>query len=236
MNRLEELWKLENCNVNLDKDIRKIEQLDTEFKNRNIEGKTRKVNKKINIIDNNKEVIKTAILKYENTLSQYEFEIKTLNDKLYKDNITDIKQLEYLSFEKEELKKRIQKIESEMMIYMEEEEILNEKYNSSMETLKRLQKDSEKSNSSFQDEIKLLEEKVKKQKEDIDKISQKINPDFLKQYNSLNRRKKRPIVLIENDTCLGCNMKLPAYQLEDVKDNSKITNCESCGRIMYLRD
>jgi predicted nucleic acid-binding Zn-ribbon protein len=41
------------------------------------------------------------------------------------------------------------------------------------------------------------------------------------------------IVTIQNDTCQGCFMKLPAQVTPEVRKGDKIIQCENCSRILY---
>lgn len=236
MNKLELLWQIEAHNVNLDINLKKIDILKRELNTEDIEKKIISINRKLKRLDNNKGIIKSCISKHENSLSQYEYEIGSLNDKLYKDNITDIKQLEYLSFQKEEIKKKLKEIEIEMIAYMEEDESIESKHKDNMSMLKELNEDSTEKDITIKNELKVLEEKVKQEENKIKEITGKLDTDLLKRYNSLKERKDRPIIVIENNICVGCNMRLPMYQLEELKDKENIINCESCGRILYLRD
>lgn len=236
MKKLELLWKLEENNVNLDRNLTKLDILKKELKTGSIEKKITNINRKLEILNNNSGIIKTCIIEQENSLTQYEYEINLLNDKLYKDNITDIRQLEYLSFEKEEIKKKLKEIEIEMIAYMEEDESIESKHKDNVFILKELKENSKEKSSSIKNELKSLEEKVKQEESKIKEIADKLDDDLLKQYNNLKERKHSPIVLIENNICIGCNMRLPTYQLEELKNKENIINCESCGRILYLRD
>lgn len=236
MNKLELLWELEIQNIILDDIIKKRDDFKKENMDRDTEEKTKKTIRSLEILDNNIGVIKTAVIKYENTLSQYEYEIKVLDDKLYKDNITDIKQLEYLGFEKEQLNKELRKIESEMMAYMEEEEILEKKHSTNTIILKELEKKTNEDTSKLTKELETLESLLKEKEKEIEEIVGKLDTDSLRQYNSLRERKDKPIVNVRDNICLGCYMKVPMYQLEDLRKRSDLINCESCGRILYLRD
>ncbi len=236
MNKLELIWELEKWNLKLESVKKGISDLNERNKDGKLENKLEKINKRLNRLVNNREIIKTHILKFENNLSQYEFEIKDLDNKLYKDNITDIKQLEYLSFEKEEFKKKLAEVETNMIIYMEEEEIIEKEYEKNRLIGKELEEELKQDNSIIEKEIKDLEEKLKVKEDKIKKIVAKIDKSALEIYNDLKVRKDRPIVLIKDNICSGCNMRLPNYQLEDLKIKDKILNCESCGRILYLRE
>ncbi len=236
MNKLELLWELEIQNLSLDGIREKIDAFNRENENRDVHGKTQKTIRNLEILDNNIGIIKSAVAKYENSLSQYEYEIELIDNKLYKDNITDIKQLEYLGFEKEQLNKELKKVETEMIAYMEEEEILEKKHLENTAIFEKLEKKANEDTSKTMKELEALESLLKEKENDIAKIVERLDADSLRQYNSLRERKDKPIVNVRDNICLGCYMKVPMYQLEDLRKRSDLINCESCGRILYLRD
>ena len=234
MKNIKLLLSLEENNEKLDKDFKKLDSLKEELKLEDTEKELKKVKRRLKILKNNKDIIKTCILKYENSLSQYEYEINTLNEKLYNDNITDIKQLEYLGFEKEQIKKKLKTVETEMIAYMEEDESIEEKHKENSSLLKELKARLEKNDSDIKKDIESLQVKLEKQEEIIKEISEKIDTNLLKDYKGLRDRKDKPITYVIDNICTGCNMKLPSYQIEELKEKKAI-NCESCGRILCLK-
>lgn len=235
MNRLGLLWKLEEHNQNIDKNLKKLDSLKEKLKLEDTERDLKKTKRSLEILKNNEGIIKTCILKYENSLSQYEYEIKNLNERLYEDNITDIKQLEYLGYEKEQLNKKLKTVETEMIAYMEEDESIKEKIKENESLLEELEQKLKQNNSTIQNEIEALELILEKEEIQIKEISERADADLLKNYNSLRERKDKPITLVIENMCSGCNMRLPSYQLEELKKRAVI-NCESCGRILCLKD
>lgn len=235
MKRLGLLWKLEEHNQNIDKILKKLDSLKEELRLEDTEKDFKKVKRRLEILKNNEGIIKTCILKYENSLLQYEYEIESLNEKLYNDNITDIKQLEYLGYEKEQLQKQLKTVETEMIAYMEEDESIKEKLKENSSLLKELKEKLKQSDSEIQNDIEILEEKLKNEEKHIKEISERADTDLLKNYNRLRDRKDKPITFVIDNMCSGCNMRLPSYQLEELKER-EVINCESCGRILCLKD
>lgn len=236
MNKIKLLWELEIHNLKLDELKSKLGLLNKESEEKNTDKKIKKVSRTLEILDNNKGVIKTCISKYENTLAQYEFEITSLDDKIYKDNITDIKQLEYLGFEKKQIQIKLKEEEKNMLAYMEEAEILDKKHSDSTVLLAELNEISKDQSSNTGKEVKDLKKKIEAEEKLIEKVIEKVDNKALKEYNALKNRKNKPVVKVIDNMCTGCNMKLPTYQVEELKVKGKLINCESCGRILYAED
>ncbi len=64
-------------------------------------------------------------------------------------------------------------------------------------------------------------------------IAKNIEPKFLRVYERLRTRYKRPIVPVQNEVCLGCFAKLPTSYGEKGRRDQTIYTCEQCGRILY---
>jgi uncharacterized protein len=67
------------------------------------------------------------------------------------------------------------------------------------------------------------------------KLTEGIDEDLLDQYNRLFVTKNgNAVVSLEHEVCSGCHMKLTTQTLVQVKGERQVTNCEECGRILYL--
>ncbi len=92
------------------------------------------------------------------------------------------------------------------------------------------------------DELKNLEERgvgVKKRLEDLNaeraKLAEPIDPDALDLYNRIFTKKgDAAIVPMENAMCGGCHMKVVVGVIQSLKQSESLTQCEACGRILYL--
>lgn len=75
------------------------------------------------------------------------------------------------------------------------------------------------------------EDNLRKAREEL--VS-KISKPLLYTYEQLKRRYKRAIVPVKEDnTCLGCFIKLPTSISAKGRADSEVMRCESCGRILY---
>ncbi len=68
-----------------------------------------------------------------------------------------------------------------------------------------------------------------------DEIAAAVEAPLLKQYEQV-RTARRGLALVEvvnNQSCGGCNVKLPIHVVQKVKRGSGVTRCPSCGRILW---
>jgi predicted nucleic acid-binding Zn-ribbon protein len=76
-------------------------------------------------------------------------------------------------------------------------------------------------------------EKLIKAKEELEK---NIKVNYIRVYNRLCTRYKRPIVPVQNNICLGCFARLPTSYIVPGRNEEVIFTCEQCGRILYWID
>jgi hypothetical protein len=65
-------------------------------------------------------------------------------------------------------------------------------------------------------------------------LEARINKSLLYSYEKLKKHYKRAIVPVKEDnTCLGCFIKLPTSISSKGRLDSEVIYCEGCGRILY---
>lgn len=67
-----------------------------------------------------------------------------------------------------------------------------------------------------------------------EELASKISKPLLYSYEKLKKRYKRAIVRVKEDnTCLGCFIKLPTSMSAIGRTDKTVIYCESCGRMLY---
>jgi len=68
-----------------------------------------------------------------------------------------------------------------------------------------------------------------------DSLTSGLDEDLLSLYNRLLKSKgKDAVVSATNGQCSGCHMKLIPSTMISVQSEKEVTQCENCGRIIYL--
>ena len=67
----------------------------------------------------------------------------------------------------------------------------------------------------------------------IKDLEQSIEVRFLRMFQRLSTRYKRPVAPVQGSTCLGCFAKLPTSYATRGRDHQDVFTCEECGRILY---
>ncbi|MDZ4288206.1 MAG: C4-type zinc ribbon domain-containing protein [Prosthecobacter sp.] len=92
------------------------------------------------------------------------------------------------------------------------------------------------------DELKTLAERVegvRKRLADLEaeraELAAPVEPEALDLYQRLfNKKPDAAVVPLEGGICKGCHMKVVMGTIQDLRAGEAITQCESCGRILYL--
>jgi len=92
------------------------------------------------------------------------------------------------------------------------------------------------------EELKTLDERaetIKKRLEELSgerkELSTPIDEDTLDLYTRIFTKKgDAAVVPMENAQCGGCHMKVVIGVIQSLKQSESITQCESCGRILYM--
>jgi uncharacterized protein len=185
------------------------------------EEKSRLMGSRVHIKELDLEIAdkKNHITKYQEQL----FKVK--NNKEYTALLHEISKLEA----------GIGLLEDKMLVFMEEAEVEDR-------TLDGVRADLEVAQDKYQEmEVEsrnLVEELGKeiegKEKEKAEEIS-RLDPDLYEIYEIVfSRKSDLAVVKVVNDTCGGCNMELRAQVVNDLHRGEVISQCESCGRFLYL--
>ncbi|MFH0777415.1 MAG: C4-type zinc ribbon domain-containing protein [Candidatus Eisenbacteria bacterium] len=65
------------------------------------------------------------------------------------------------------------------------------------------------------------------------KLAEETGAKWLGLYERVSRRYGRAVVPVQGRVCLGCFMTLPTSVVPRKLEDSEITLCENCGRILY---
>jgi predicted nucleic acid-binding Zn-ribbon protein len=65
------------------------------------------------------------------------------------------------------------------------------------------------------------------------KLAEQIGLRWLNLYERVAKRYGRAVVPVEGRVCLGCFVTLPTSIVPKTLEDSEITICENCGRILY---
>lgn len=176
------------------------------------------------------------------TQKRLEDEVATIQErndsqkgKLYGGEVIAIKELQALEMDIASLKERQTVIEDQIIEVMElnepiENEILNlvQQQQSHIENEAQLREDLQKA-------IKEIEIRISQIQAEISHLTKDLPSELINEYENLRSRPGHVgIAKLVNRTCNGCNLELPAVEIDRIKKLSEdsLINCEECGCIL----
>ena len=87
----------------------------------------------------------------------------------------------------------------------------------------------------YDEEFKTASVKLEELKKKVAKEAQGIDPALIEKYKSIKRHAAMPITRLHDDRCGGCNMQLPAADMNKIRTGSPYVECENCGRIILVK-
>ena len=171
----------------------------------------------------------------EDEVATVEERIENQKRKLYGGEVIAIKELQALEMDIDSLKERQIVIEDQIIEVME----LNEPIQNEIQNLST-QKEENKENEAnlfkvLQEAIKKIELRINQIKVEIVHLTNDLPNELISEYESLRSRPGHVgIAKLVNRTCNGCNLELPAVEVDRIKKLSEdsIINCEECGCIL----
>jgi uncharacterized protein len=171
-----------------------------------------------------------------------EHEIDSLSKKsqaeegrLYDGSVANVKELDAIRREIDNLKKRREEREDELLAYLEQRDAVDRRAKEAEEvsTTLRSQVDQVLSSSSAElaDVTATLETRGRRRAE----LAAMIDPDVLELYDELREHKKGVgAAALVDGVCQGCHESLSAVELDRIRKTDGVPRCEHCRRILVL--
>ena len=87
----------------------------------------------------------------------------------------------------------------------------------------------------YDEEYKTAAVKLEALKKKVAREAEGIDPELLEKYKAIKRHSTPPITRIHDDRCGGCNMQLPAADMNRIRTGAPYVECENCGRIILVK-
>jgi fructose-specific phosphotransferase system IIA component len=71
-------------------------------------------------------------------------------------------------------------------------------------------------------------------KQKVAQVRSCISPRVLAHYDKLRARGGQPVVAVEEEICLGCNIQLSSSFAQELRDSQKVMTCPNCTRFLYV--
>jgi predicted nucleic acid-binding Zn-ribbon protein len=233
MSQAVQLYNLQKIDTSLDNARTRLKEIEIIL---NDDALVIKSQEEADSAENNFQRARKALKAAEDKVQAQQTKIDNNQKALYSGSITNPKELEDLQNESEALKRYLVTLEDtqlEKMVACEEAEAA---FNVAKDKLEQVKKQIVEDNVELTKEKKTLLEETEKLENERERAVTMIDQENLATYSKL-RKTHRGVAVIEvsSRTCLACGAALSASMAQAVHSPSKISFCESCGRILYAK-
>ena len=135
----------------------------------------------------------------------------------------------------------VKRYETDVRALEDDELVQMEALEAAKATLKAAQLKLAETQTLVNDEIKALGERatgIQARLADLlverEGLAAPVDPDALDLYNRMFAKKSDAVVPVAHDVCGGCHVKVVSSIIQSLRQDSGITQCDGCGRIVYL--
>ncbi len=129
------------------------------------------------------------------------------------------------------------RVEDKILEIMDKTESSNKNFEEAKKQLAEEEKIFNTEKKRVDDRLKEIENKISQLDVQRKQILPELDKKILSQYNRiLENRQGLAIVEAKNNTCMGCNMFVPAQAHNLIKMYDRIVTCEVCNRILFIAD
>jgi uncharacterized protein len=173
---------------------------------------------------------------------RFEHEIDSMSQKaaaeerrLYDGSVANARELDSITHEVDNLKKRRSDREDELLALMEVREELEGQERAAAQRSGSLRARVEEVGSAAADEIERLETELKERGEARAAVAETVDAEFLELYEELRPQKKgvAAVALIDG-VCQGCHEQLSSVYVDRLKRVEGPKRCEHCRRILVI--
>jgi predicted nucleic acid-binding Zn-ribbon protein len=99
------------------------------------------------------------------------------------------------------------------------------------------QKEYKSKEKEFSQRLRELNQEVQSLNEKRLQLSQKVDKDLLRKYNSLRTNlKSRVVAPVIDAVCQGCHLGIPTQKYNELIKGDSPQSCPNCNRIIYWED
>lgn len=159
--------------------------------------------------------------------------IVTAEKNLYSGRTASPKELVNKQIDIDNQKGKRSQLESKALEVMEQIELAEAAKTYAENELKRIETEKGTREIKLNEELNRLEPLLFYAKRRREELLYSIAPDAAQRYYMIKSQKGQAVAKIEQGTCCGCRISLPAREIQQARGNHLVA-CSSCGRLLYM--
>ncbi len=175
-------------------------------------------------------------LRQEKEQRLQEEEKKTMEKRMRMNRIKNIKELQALQREIDQIKEGNARLEEELITVLEDLETGEAPLKEKEEELKRLEEEWRERRREIEAEVAGMEQAVAESSTARQAIAARLNGELIERYELIfSRRGGTAVVMVSDGICQGCYMNIPPQLWNEIIKSERLNLCPSCHRILYYK-
>ena len=159
---------------------------------------------------------------------------KTMDKRMRMTRIKNIKELQALQREIDQIKLANSQLEEELIKLLEELEASAPSLKLKEEELKKIEDEWKEKRGEIEAQVAGIEQAVAEASAVRQTIAARLNGDLIQRYELIfSRRGGMAVVTVSGGICQGCFMNIPPQLWNEIIRSEKLILCPSCHRILY---
>lgn len=159
---------------------------------------------------------------------------KTMDKRMRMARIKNIKELQALQREIDQIKLANSQLEEELIKLLEELEASETSLKLKEEELKKIEDEWKEKRGEIEAQVAGIEQAVAEASAVRQTIAARLNGDLIQRYELIfSRRGGMAVVTVSGGICQGCFMNIPPQLWNEIIRSEKLILCPSCHRILY---
>jgi uncharacterized protein len=161
---------------------------------------------------------------------------KATDKRMRMNRIKNIKELQALQREIDQIRQANGEAEEELLNMMVELDGLKGEIKAKQETLLAAQQDWQQKQEALQAQVGTIDQEVDKASISRQRIAEEIDASLMSRYELIfSRRGGNAVVQVTGGICQGCYMNIPPQLWNEIIRSEKINLCPSCQRILHYK-
>jgi predicted nucleic acid-binding Zn-ribbon protein len=161
---------------------------------------------------------------------------KAMDRRMRMNRIKNVKELQALQREIEQIRQSNGELEEELIRIMEEMEGISNEIKAKEEDLAKLQEEWNQKQEEMKMQISGIDRAVTEASTLRQSIAAQIAGDLIRRYELIfSRRGGTAVVEVAGGICQGCYMNIPPQLWNEIIKSEKVNLCPSCQRILYYK-
>jgi len=161
---------------------------------------------------------------------------KTVDKRMRMNRIKNIKELQALQREIDQIKQSNSELEEELIKIFDEIDGIKAEMKGKEEELSRIEEEWKQKQPELQGQISGIDQAVSEASTLRQSIASQITGDLMSRYELIfARRGGTAVVLVSGGICQGCYMNIPPQLWNEIIKSEKVNLCPSCQRILYWK-